>query len=225
MGLRSVLGATAAVLAAAAVGVGGGYAAGRMDRPAPPPPPHPAALESVAPLPAMDQLEVAKSIPYAPDISYPVLATGLPMVKKTAHGAGHTWSYLAPAHWKAYPGHDPDPAGTMRWRPGDEPTIGGYLLRVLPILPTDTPAEQVESRKQKMEGAYRDVQVLHVGDDSIWFAYRTAGNLRRFDYFAWVRVPGQPYAGFELSVAGRTTDQTGLADLLDRVQASVRMVR
>lgn len=225
MRLRSLLVVTVAVLAAAAVGGGAGYAAGRVARPTPMPSPDPTALASTAPLPAFPALDIAKSIPYRPDIDYPALPTGGQYMMRTARGAGHTWSYRVPAGWKAYPGHDPDPVGTMRWRPADEPTVGGYLLRILPVQPRDTPAEQVQGRKEKLEAAYRDVQVRHVDGDSIWFSYRSAGDLRRFDYFAWVRVAGQPYAGFELSVAGRDVDRAGLADLLARVKQSVHMVR
>lgn len=225
MRLRPILVTSTAVLAAAAVGVGGGYAAGRMDRPSPEPPPNPVALASAAPLPALPELEVAKPVPYAPDIDYPPLPTDLTYVKKTARGAGHTWTFKVPSTWTEYAAGPTDIAGTLRWRPADEPTIGGYLLRILPIQPRDTPQEQAASRKQKMEGAYRDVQVLRVTDDTIWFSYRSEGNLRRFNYFAWVPLPDSNDAGFELSVAGRDADQAGLADLLTTVKDSVRLVR
>lgn len=230
MRLRPILVTTTAILAAAAVGVGGGYAAGRMDKPSPGPPPHPAALGSVAPLPADPELEVAKSIPYMPDTDYPPLPINLSYSPKTARGGGHVWSYSVPTGWTGDPGDQNDPKGTVRWRPADEtPEDRGYLLRIAPISGRDSPSDEVETQKRKMLSNYRDVRVLRQSDDTIWFVYRTNDNYRRFNYFAWVPVPGTNLAGFELSVAGRVADQAGtrggLQDLLEKVKGSVKLRR
>lgn len=225
MRARSVAVAAAAVVAAAVVGVGGGYAAGRLDHQDPPPAPAPSALDSAAPVPAAPELPIAKPVPYEQDIPYPALAVDLPYVTQTTRSAGHTWRFLVPKGWKKYPAGASDPAGTIRWRPPDEPTVGGFLLRILPLLPRDTPAEARDLRKEKFEKTYRDVQVLRLEPDSIRFAYRTDDNFRRFNDFAWVPVAASPYAGFEISVAGRDRDQDGLADLVAKVQRSVRMIR
>ena len=225
MRARSLAVVAAAVVVAAAAGVGGGYAAGRLDDPTAPPAPQPSALDSAAPVPAAPELPIAKDVPYAPDIDYPELAVGLSYVKETVRGAGHTWRLLVPQGWKKYPAGPQDPAGTLRWRPEGEPTTGGFLLRILPLLPRDTPAEARDLRKEKFQKTYRDVHVIRLESDSAWFAYRTGDNYRRFNYFAWVTMPDTPYAGFELSVAGRERDQDGLADLLETVKRSVRMVR
>jgi len=224
MRIRPLVVAAAAVAVAAAIGMGGGYAAGRLDHQSAPSAADPSPLDSAAPMPAMPELPIAKALPYRHDIDYPVLPVGLPYVATTVHGNGHRWRLLVPEGWRKYPGTAPDPVGTIRWRPKDEPTVGGYLLRVLPLQPRDTPRERRDLLKQKFEQSYRDVHITKVTSDSIWLAYRTADNYRRFNYFAWLTVPGQPYAGFELSVAGRAADQDGLADLLEKVTRSVRMV-
>lgn len=228
MRLRSVLGATAAVLAAAAIGVGGGYAAGRMNKPDAPPAPEPAALQSAAPLPAFPELDIAKSAEYHRDSDYPVLGVNLTYVPHRAHGAGHVWSYRAPQGWVqtgANPGED---EGTVRWRPAGETVEDhGYLLRILPVAGRDTIEDKVAIQTANMKKLYQDVTVIRPPSDpdSVWYSYRSDDNYHRLNYFAWVTAPGTSFAGFELSVAGRLSDKDGLADLLEKVKASVRPVR
>ncbi|MEP9382178.1 hypothetical protein [Nocardioides sp. KR10-350] len=223
--LRRIVAVVAAVLAVAAVGAAAGWYAGRSDRPTVTPPPSPIDVSSAAPVPALPELPIAQNLPFKDDIDYPALPTGLRYLRHRVAGAGHTWWYDAPAGWKEYPGSGEDPKGTVRWRPADEPETGGYVLRVLPIQPRNTPADELAHRRELMERYYRDVRVIQITDDSVWFYLRSNGNLKRYNYFAWVTVPGMAYAGFELSVAGRDRDQDGLAELLEKVQKSVRMVR
>lgn len=232
MRARTVAVAVAALVVAAGVGVGGGYAAGRLDHQDPPPAPRPSALDAAIPVPGTFPLPIAKDVPYAHDIDYPALKVGLTYdttklrVRPTPPEPGHVWQVKVPKGWKRYPAGVGDPAGTVRWRPANEPTVGGFLVRVLPIIqPRDTPTEARDARKQKFQDAYRDVQVIRLEPDSIWFSYRTEENYKRFNYFAWVTSPGSPYAGFELSVAGRDRDRQGLADLLDTMKRSVTRIR
>lgn len=77
----------------------------------------------------------------------------------------------------------------------------------------------------KMKSNYRDVKVPNVTDDTVWFIYRGNDNYRRFNYFTWVKVPDSPYAGFEISVAGRIVDQDGLEHLIAGIRDGVRMVK
>jgi len=215
----------AVVVVAGAVGIGGGYALGRHDRPRASLPPHPQTAASAAPIPAIPQLSIAQSLPYHADIEYPTLPVGLSYVRARVHAAGHTWSYPRPAGWKKYPAGKQDPAGTVRWRPsGEQPEVNGYVLRVLPIPPRDTPKDMVEHQTEKMNRYYRDVTVHKTTDDTVWFIYRSNDNYRRYNYFTWVRTTGSPYAGFEISVAGRIADAEGLADLIGKVRAGARMM-
>lgn len=223
MRARTVALAAAGVVAAAAVGVGGGYATGRLDDRAVPPAPEPSVLRSAQPLPAMPELPIAKDVPYEHDISYPALAVGLPYVSTSVKGQGHVWRFLVPQGWERFPGSSPP--GTVRWRPRGEPTSGGYVLRVLPLQARYTATERRNLLENEFDTSYRDVHVVKFEKDAIWFAYRTPDNYRRFNYFAWVAAAGQSDAGFEISVAGRTGDQEGLADLIARVAGSVRQVR
>lgn len=225
MRARSVAVAAAAVVVAAGIGVGGGYAAGRLDHQDPPPAARPSALRTAVPVPGTNPLAIAKDVPYTHDIDYPALPVGLPYVKAKVRGAGHTWQLLVPEGWRKYPAGPGDTVGTVRWRPAGEPTEGGFLIRVLPLQARDTPTENRDARKAKFQKSYRDVQVLRLQPDSIWFSYRTGENYKRFNYFAWVTLPGSPYAGFELSVAGRDRDREGLADLLQKAKDSLRLVR
>lgn len=226
MRFRSVLGVTIAVVMAAGVGIGGGYALGRHDRPAVALPPPPATTDSVAPMQALPELPIATDLPYEKDYDYPPLPSGLTFVPERVSGAGHVWQYRRPAGWKKYPGGPTDPVGTVRWRPADEaPEKDGFVLRLLPLQGRDTPKDMVSHQTDKMRENYRDVKVPNVTADSVWFTFRSPDNFHRYNYFAWVASPGSPYAGLEISVAGRIVDQDGLAQLLSTVQQSARQVR
>lgn len=226
MRFRRTVAVVLAVVAAAAVGIGGGYALGRHDRPSVAQPTPPVTATSIAPLQALPNLAIAEPLPYAPDYDYPRLATGLAYVSQRVTGAGHVWQYNRPDGWKKYPAGPSDPVGTVRWRPADEePDKDGYVMRVLPIQARDTPKDMVEHQTEKMRQYYRDVKVPNISDDTVWFAYRSNDNYRRFNYFTWVPAPGSAYADFEISVAGRNRDQAGLSDLLEKVKMGVREVR
>jgi len=222
MRLRSAAVVAATVVAAVVVGAAVGYAAAR---PGPADAPRPVEIAGASPIPAQPSVPIDPFRPYAKDIDYPALSAGLTYRRHRITGSGHTWSYRVPAGWKLYPGTGVDPS--VRWRPADEPTQGGYGLRVLPIGGSRiTPEQQITVQDDSMAHTYPDERVVHATGDTVWYEYRSVpDNLHRFDDFAWVRLPDSPYAGFELSVFGRKVDRAGLDDLIGTVRDSVTLVR
>jgi hypothetical protein len=218
MRLGSLAAVIAGLVAAVVVGSVVGYAVGR---PAHTAALRPAEIASAAPLPARPSVPIDPFKPYAPDSTYPALSTDLRYTRHRITGSGHTWSYKVPTGWQRYPGTGAD--APTRWRPASDD--GNYLLRVLPMGASRiTPQDQMTLQNSKMAG-YADEKVDDSTDDTVWYEYRTADNYDRFNDFAWVRLPGSPYAGFELSVWGRAVDRPGLDVLLETVRDSVTLIR
>jgi len=178
--------------------------------------------------------------PYRKDIPYQTLRPGLILNgQHTITNELAQWSYHVPPSWQPYwvcssVGNCPPNVGTddpmaaeqvdkaqeVRFRPGDEPTVGGYSLRVR-VLDNGfsdvhgTVATKVVGFRDSSDVA--DFHVLHRTDHSVYFEYRDATtNYHRFNFFQWFAVPGQTNATLEMSVSGRKQDVPGLKALFDR---------
>ena len=186
---------------------------------------------------------------YAPDIDYPTLSPylALPPPNHTIGNSLATWTYHVPSGWQAYAvcryaGECPpsmrtdDPltpkqAATqpeVRFRPADEPPVGGYSLRVEALDNTSFNPQQVVATKivgfrQQFTGQH--FSVLHRTKSAVYFTYSyvTAdGALHlRYNYFQWFAVPGSTTATLEMSVAGRARDVPGLKALFNRFADNV----
>lgn len=217
MGMRGLGVALALAVAGALVGAVGGYAVGHLARD------EPVAIAQAGPVPASDpSLPVDPEEPFAPDIDYPPLETDLSYQKHTLGDPPFAWVYRAPRGWQA----SQEYIDEIRWRPPDEPTVGGYSLRVK--LPTEhkTPEQMVRQKLRAVRAGYQDVHVLGRTRDLLSFSYRDPGNdTQRFNTFQWFAAPGETVAQFEMSVVGRAVDQPGLDDLLDQVARRVAKVQ
>jgi hypothetical protein len=178
--------------------------------------------------------------PYRKDIPYPTLEPGVRLsAVHTITNQQATWTYHVPEEWQPYwvcstpgscpPGVAPDDPMTdrqvdrateVRYRPSDEPTTGGYSLRVR-ILDNDF-TDLHGAVAQKVQGfrdssSVADFHVTSRGGNFVDFEYRDAGtNFHRFNFFQWFAVPGQTNATLEMSVSGRKQDVDGLKALFDR---------
>lgn len=206
-----------AALVLALLGVAGGYAVGHLREPAP------AMVGQAAPVPATDpSLPVDPERPYAADIGYPALQPGLTYREHVLGDPPYAWRYVAPKGWK------PTQEGLdeIRWRPRDEPTVGGFSLRVKLISENKPPAEMVSQKLAAMQAGYEDVEVLGQTQDMLSFSYRdSTRNTLRFNTFMWFAVPGETVAKFEMSVVGREADRAGLDDLLQQVSRTITKVQ
>jgi hypothetical protein len=178
-----------------------------------------------APVPAEPALPVDPVTPPAADIDYPTLRSGLGYAPQTLGRSPFLWDYEAPRGWKRY-GAPEENLGVdeYRWRPPDEPTVGGFSLRVKLLNSHQTPAELVAAKRAALEGsptAFPGFTVLAETDDTLAFTYRVpSSNTLRYNTFRWITPPDSDEAGVEMSVVGRERDRAGLADLLTTVSAS-----
>ncbi|HEU5039042.1 MAG TPA: hypothetical protein VFT70_18690 [Nocardioides sp.] len=180
----------------------------------------PTTFAAAAPVPASSpSVPVVPAPTYAPDIDYPALRTDLSYKPHQLGEPTYRWRYDVPRGWTP---EDVSPLFEVRWRPPDEPTIGGYSLRVKLVNEHRTTAEMVAAKLRAVRSIYEDVKVLARTDDMLSFRYRDPGqNTQRFNTFTWFTAPGGTLAEFEMSVVGREADLPGLDSLRDEVAASV----
>jgi hypothetical protein len=203
-------------LALAVLGAAGGYALGHLTSD------EPTTYASAAPVPAPDpSIPIDPEQPYAPDIDYPPLQTGLDYKTHTIGTRDYRWEYDVPKGWTP----ERLPFAEVRWRPADEPTVGGYSLRVKIVNAHLTPEQMVDQKLAAVDRIYEGgVVVLARTDDMLSFVYRDELDHKRYNTFRWFTEPGGTEAVFEMSVVGREVDQDGLDDLLDHVSESVHKV-
>jgi len=175
---------------------------------------------------------------HAADIDYPSLEPGLPLPQ--VHTMGNelaTWTYHVPQGWQAYavcavPGECPPPMvpdtelspsqtdrqSEVRFRPPDEPTIGGYSLRVKALDNTLglNPGQMVGTKIEGFRQSYDHFRMLRRGPSAAYFTYVDSNDHLRYNYFQWFAAPGSRAATLEMSVAGRKQDVPGLKALFDR---------
>jgi hypothetical protein len=181
----------------------------------------------------------------APDIDYPRLSPDLAL-PPPAHTIGNdlaTWTYHVPQGWQAYAvcsvGECPPPMATddklspaqaerqpeVRFRPPDEPTVGGFSLRVKALDNTlgYNAGQLVGTKIVGFRQAYADDQfsLLRRTPSAAYFTYRDSNNHLRFNYFQWFSAPGSATATLEMSVAGRSRDVPGLKALFNRFADNV----
>lgn len=200
-------------LALAVLGGGGGYAAGQLlETP-------PTAFSAAAPVPASSpSIPVDPNLPYARDMDYPALSAGLDYRKHRLGSFPYEWSYRAPKSWEPYQ----EGVDEIRWRPADEPTVGGFSMRVKLSTEHKSTEAMVAQKATAMLAGYQDVTILGRTDDLLAFSYRDAvRNVKRFNTFRWFALPGETEARFEMSVVGREVDRVGLDDLLEQVARGV----
>lgn len=256
-------GARTAVLAllVLAVAFGAGLGAVRVladDAPARPSsaastPSRPGSTPSSAPATSGSDAPPASTSPTSPtsapaDIDYPALTAAIARTASASHtvsAAGRRWTYQSPADWTAsavsadsgdagpLTGAAVDRQAQVRWRPADEPAVGGYNLRVrvLPAagdaaggVPAGATVAQAVAAKRAALLDSRDldsVDVFRTTDDAVYFSYLDAQGRLRLNYFRWV-AGGDGTASFEVSVSGRRADRAGLDALLGAVAGSAR---
>jgi hypothetical protein len=206
--------------------------------------PHTSDAGSPRPLAAVSPsvpIDVTPSRSYAPDISYGTLAPDLPLPPPDHHMHNDlaTWTYHVPQGWTAYgvcaapptgppckiatdekvPPHKVDKQTQVRFRPPDEPLIGGYSLRVKILDNTDlNPAQMVATKNVgfEQEFSHQNFRVTKRTPSAVYFSYVDSTNHLRLNYFQWFAVEGSANATLEMSVSGRVSDKAGLQALMMR---------
>jgi hypothetical protein len=183
----------------------------------------PTTFAGAGPVPARDpSIPVMPTPPFADDVDYPVLETGLDYAPRTLGSAPYyQWTYDAPVGW-VMTIEDED---EFRWRPANETVSGGFSLRVKKVNENRTTEQMVEQKRNAFFALYDDVAVIEEDEDSIFFSYREPeAQTQRFNMFYWRAAPGSTEATVEMAVVGRKVDVPGLTDLFEHVAASIRKV-
>jgi hypothetical protein len=181
---------------------------------------------------------------YRPDIDYPPLSPDLAL-PPPVHTIGNdlaTWTYHVPQGWQAYAvcstvGECTPPMTTdtrltpeqadrqpeVRFRPPDEPTVGGYSLRVKILDNTLglNPGQLVSTKIKGFEQTYDEFDAFKQSPSAVYFTYRDGNNHLRYNFFQWFAAPGSSTATLEMSVAGRKRDVSGLKALFNRFADNV----
>lgn len=173
-----------------------------------------------APIPGVSP-SVPVFVPYSKDITYPALATHLRYRTQQIGQKPYRWKYSVPQGWIS----ETIGANELRWRPADEPSAGGYFLRVKLVSSHMTPQEMVQQKFAALKLCCQDVTLIRRDWNTIGVTYRDDGaNILRWDIFRWLTPDGGTAAEFEMSVSGRRVDEPGLQDMLTQVSASARRI-
>ena len=213
-----------ALVVGASLGLGAAYATR----------PEPEASGTPAPVPARAP-SVPTDDPFASDIDWDPLTE---VDTFETHRIGEapqfqTWEYPVPEGWVAYlvtaTGDRPIPSEEVgkyfevRFRPENEPLIGGFSMRVKAINNHSPSADEVEDKISDFERLYEDVDVLEQTDETVFFTFRTEEEDRlRYNFFHWFEAPDSDVATLEMSLAGRAVDEPGLRALFDEFAKQAR---
>lgn len=225
----------AVALLCGVLGLGGGAGIAYLARP------HTSYSATARPITAVSPsvpIDSVSESPYRHDIGYPTLSTYLPLLSThTIHNDLARWSYHVPAGWAAYSVCTPtqgqtcrfptdapltqsqiDKASQVRFRPADEPLVGGYSLRVEILDNTlDNLGQMVGTKVIGFQQGFQDFHIITQTPSAVYFSYRDPNtDLHRWNFFQWFAVPGQENATLEMSVAGRQRDVPGLKALMNR---------
>ena len=218
------------LLLAALVGVAAGVGIGYLRQPGP------AAGGTASPIPAVSpSVPIDPPVtlaPYAPDIDYPPLSTGLSLGILRMGNSVQAWRVPVPRGWPAYsvpegvlvPAKERSTFDELRFRPADEPADGGYSLRVKTVNAHLATGPMVAARLSAVREAYAEVTVLSRSENSLKFTFRDGNNRLRYNYFQWFAAPGSSEASLEMSVAGREVDEPGLSDLFAAFASTLQAV-
>ena len=182
----------------------------------------PAQASRARPVPAQSpSIPVVPTPPFAPDIDYPRLETGLDYTERLVGSPPYfQWSYDSPTGW-VMTTEDRD---ELRWRPPNETVAGGFSMRVKLVNENRTTEQMVEQKREAFLATYDDVVVIEEDEDSIYFSYRDPeAQTQRFNRFFWTTRPGSTEATFEMSVVGRKIDVPGLTELFEHVADSIEV--
>jgi len=213
MGMRAL----GAAVVLALLGVAGGFAAAHLLREGP------LTMAEAAPVPASSpSIPVDPVRDFAPDIGYPPLLPSLSYRRHTLGDVPFEWVYAAPKGWVS----TEEALDEIRWRPADEPTVGGFSLRVKLSNEHKSKEAMVAQKLAAMQAGYEDVEILGQTQDLLSFSYRDpTTDRKRYNTFRWFGIAGETEAKFEMSVVGREVDRAGLEDLMEQVSQSISKIQ
>lgn len=153
-----------------------------------------------------------------PDPPTPALAPGLPLVRQSVGSGDFRMTLPVPQGWKFFE----NSLNEWQWRPPDQPDFG-YVLRVEQVLSNRRSIDwTLDRRIDELNEDEANLEVIGQTADSLHFSYVTSNHLRH-GYLRWKDLTGSDNAQVEIAVTGRKKDDDGMADLIARVGAGIRL--
>ncbi len=153
-----------------------------------------------------------------PDPDTAPLATSLTLVRQSVGAGDFRMTLPAPKGWDFFE----NSLNEWQWRPPGQPDFG-YVMRVEQVLSNRRSIDwTLDHRIDDLREDESNVEVLGQTADSLHYSYVTSNHLRH-GYLRWVDLTGSDNAQVEIAVTGRSVDDAGMADLIARVSAGVKL--
>lgn len=180
---------------------------------------NPSGAGSAAPVAATSPSLPVDPVPeLLPDPTTPALAEGLPLEDQAVGSGAFRMTLPTPKDWDFFE----NSLNEWQWRPQDQPDFG-YVLRVEQVLSNRRSIDwTLDRRIDELREDESNVEILSQTADSLHFSYVTANHLRH-GYLRWKDLTGSDNAQVEIAVTGRKVDDAGMADLIARVGAGIRL--
>jgi hypothetical protein len=180
---------------------------------------HPASRGAATPVVAQSPSLPVDPVPeLLPDPNTAPLEPGLQLVQQQVGSGDFRMTLPVPKGWDFFV----NSLNEWQWRPPDQPTFG-YVLRVEQVLSNRRSIDwTLDRRIDELEEDEDNVEILDQTHDSLHFTYVTSNHLRH-GYLTWLDLTGSDNAQVEVAVTGRAVDDAGMADLVAKVTAGMRL--
>lgn len=174
---------------------------------------------AAAPVPARSPSLPVDPVPeLLPDPPTPPLQPGIDVVRQRVGSGDFRMSLPVPRGWD----FSVNSLNEWQWRPPDQPAFG-YLLRVEQVLSNRRSIDwTLDRRIDELDEDEDNLDVIEQTHDSLHFTYVTSNHLRH-GYLTWLDLTGSDNAQVEIAVTGREVDDAGMADLIARIAAQMRL--
>jgi hypothetical protein len=180
---------------------------------------HPASSGAATPVVAQSPSLPVDPVPeLLPDPTTPPLEPGLELVRQQVGSGDFRMTLPVPKGWDFFV----NSLNEWQWRPPDHPTFS-YVLRVEQVLSNRRSIDwTLDRRIDELEEDEDNVEILDQTHDSLHFTYVTSNHLRH-GYLTWLDLTGSDNAQVEVAVTGRAGDDAGMAALIAKVTAGMRL--
>lgn len=152
------------------------------------------------------------------DPTHPPLEPGIKLVRGQVGSGDFQMVLPVPKGWS----FSENSLNEWQWRPPGQPDFG-YVMRVEQVLSNRRSIDWTLDRR--IAELYEDesnVKILGQDDGRLHFTYVTSNHLRN-GFLTWLDLTGSDNAQVEIAVTGRAVDEAGMADLISRVAAGIRL--
>lgn len=180
---------------------------------------HPTGGGAAAPVAAQSPSLPVDPVPeLLPDPTTPPLQPGIDVVRQRVGIGDFRMSLPVPRGWD----FSVNSLNEWQWRPPDQPDFG-YVLRVEQVLSNRRSIDwTLDRRIDELDEDEDNFEILDQTADSIHFTYVTSNHLRH-GYLTWLDLTGSDNAQVEIAVTGREVDDAGMADLVARIAAEMKL--